>query len=73
MSYTKKCKACKGKGRVSTGEKSGIHLIHKDCKSCEGTGVQLYDQAEEQFDEYSEFTGDRIHTDEINYIDLDEE
>lgn len=41
---TKKCVTCKGVGRVNTGEKSGIHNIKKDCPSCEGTGVVLFDE-----------------------------
>jgi DnaJ-class molecular chaperone len=62
--YIPKCKVCKGVG-----------FTDKDstCKSCEGTGVRLQNDVDEDLNEYFAATGERIYPDEEGFLDIEEE
>lgn len=55
--YTKKCKKCRGLG----------------CDVCEHTGIQLYTEVEEDYDNLVQITGDKIYPDDPNYLDIEED
>lgn len=57
-----KCKVCKGKGVI----RGNI-----ECPQCEGLGVPLVTEVEEQFDDASEFEGNKLHPDQDGYIDVE--
>lgn len=67
--YQKKCKRCKGSGKIIS-LKDGSLI---DCISCEGSGMKLHTEIEEDYDNVSEMLGDKIFPDDPNYIDLEEE
>ena len=62
--YIPKCKNCKGTG-----------FIDKDttCKCCEGTGVRLQNEVDEELDNFFIATNLRTHSDEESFIDIEEE
>lgn len=64
---SKKCSTCNGKGTVQTpvGEES--------CKACEGSGIVLYSQLEEDYNDAASLTGDRLYPDDNNFLDIEEE
>jgi len=64
----KKCKKCKGKG-VLFNETNDKTLI---CPECEGTGVPLISQVEEQFNEASELSHTKLYPDDEGYINFEE-
>lgn len=62
--YIPKCKTCKGTG-----------FTNKDttCKVCEGTGVRLQNEVDEDLDEYFIATNEKIHQDDVGFIEIEEE
>jgi RecJ-like exonuclease len=70
----KKCKKCKGSGNL-TDNIIGIDGSKKviECKICEGSGVQLAGEIEEEVDDFLEMTGAKIYSDQSNFIDLEED
>ena len=65
--FTKRCSKCKGKGQIK-----GFKFLNT-CKSCEGTGIQLYTDVEEEASDALELMGDKIHNDESSFINLEED
>lgn len=66
--YTKKCKSCKGTGKLQKMDAYGI-----ECPICEGTGVKLMSKVEEDLDDALEMLGDKMYKDDDRFIDLEEE
>lgn len=62
--YIPKCKVCKG-----------IGFTDKDtlCTPCQGTGVRLQNEVDEELDDYFIATNERLYKDQEGFIDIEEE
>ena len=69
----KKCNNCKGTGLVNSRWVTSTHNIQDECPVCEGTGVPLISNIEEQYNEASVLDGTKLFPDEDNFIDLEDE
>ena len=70
--YIPKCKTCKGKGTYECKKMDDYGKI-KTCPNCEGTGVRLQNEIDEDLDEYFTVTQEKIHPDQVNFIEIEEE
>lgn len=67
--FTKRCRVCKGTGNIPYAFKQTVRV----CKACEGLGVQLYTESEEDASDALELTGDKLYKDQSNFIELEED
>lgn len=70
--YIPKCKACKGKGSYESLKMDDRGKI-RTCPDCEGTGVRLHNEVDEELDEVWSITKDKIHPDQQGFIEIEEE
>lgn len=65
-----KCKNCKGTGQTKKKDDASKIIT---CKHCQGTGVRLQNEIDEELDEYFTATKEKIHQDDVGYIEIEEE
>jgi DnaJ-class molecular chaperone len=69
---SRRCKHCKGKGIIVTRTSNNI-IIKIICFKCEGAGIELSSEIEEQFKDSAEFDGTISHKGDNNFIEFEED